>query len=457
MRYSGNTTNMSTHIRRHHPQLSRQSTVTSSVTTAVTTSASSSRASTGHGGQLRLDEAFQKKMSMNCSRALDITRHIGLFIAKDLRPFSVVENSGFRKLLNILDPRYHIPSRPHFSETVVPEIYRQTRAAVQAAIDSALSVALTTDCWTSCATESFMTVTAHFVTDDWQLKECVLQTRPLHEAHTAHNIADALRAAVVEWALARPIGLLPLVTDNASNMVLAAREASFAPHIGCFAHTINLATQRALKVVTLARLLGRVRRIVAFFHRSTTAAHVLKEKQELLKLPARKLMIDVSTRWNSSYDMLERFLQQQPAVTAALMSPEMRQREKDASTLNEADITNAEDVVKVLAPIKTITTILCSSHQPTVSMIIPMREKIITSMKSVEDDSELVKSVKAAITEDISKRYESNRDFLLQSTALDPRFRSLPMLDRASRAEVFAALAEKTSEMHQAMQVQYLN
>ena len=180
MRYSGNTTNMSTHIRRHHPQLSRQSTVTSSVTTAVTTSASSSRASTGHGGQLRLDEAFQKKMSMNCSRALDITRHIGLFIAKDLRPFSVVENSGFRKLLNILDPRYHIPSRPHFSETVVPEIYRQTRAAVQAAIDSALSVALTTDCWTSCATESFMTVTAHFVTDDWQLKECVLQTRPLH-------------------------------------------------------------------------------------------------------------------------------------------------------------------------------------------------------------------------------------------------------------------------------------
>ena len=135
----------------------------------------------------------------------------------------------------------------------------------------------------------------------------------------------------------------------------------------------------------------------------------------------------------------------------------MRQREKDVSTLNEADITNAEDVVKVLAPIKTITTILCSSHQPTVSMIIPMREKIITSMKSVEDDSELVKSVKAAITEDISKRYESNRDFLLQSTALDPRFRSLPMLDRASRAEVFAALAEKTSEMHQAMQVQYLN
>ena len=186
----------------------------------------------------------------------------------------------------------------------------------------------------------------------------MFQTRKMHESHTATNIASVLMDAVDGWQVSRVMGLLPLVTDNASNIVLAAREANFQPHIGCFAHTINLATQRALEVDALARLLGRVRRIVAFFHRSTAAAHLLKEKQLLLQLPAQKLTIDVTTRWNSAYDMLERYLQQQPAVTAALMSRELRNREKDIATLSESDITSAEHVVKVLQPVKTITTIL---------------------------------------------------------------------------------------------------
>ena len=281
---------------------------------------------------------------MNCQRSLLITRHVGIFIAKDVRPLNVVENSGFRKMVEVLDPRYTLPRRTHFSEVVIPELYRETKTRVQADLEQAMSAALTSDGWTSCATESFSTVTAHFINNDWGMVEYVLQTRPMNEAHTASNIADMFRAAIEEWRLARPAGVQPMVTDNASNVVLAAREAEFEPHVRCFAHTINLATQRALKVNGLARLLGRVRRIVSFFHRSTTAAHLLKENQDLLKLPHRKLTIDVSTRWNSSYEMLERFLEQQPAITATLLSREMRTREKDLCTLAETDISNAEGI-----------------------------------------------------------------------------------------------------------------
>ena len=118
-------------------------------------------------------------------------------------------------------------------------------------LDNALSVALTSDGWTSRATES-----AHFIDSDWQMKDYVLQTRPLHDAHTGKNIAEVLTAAVSDWGLSRPTDLKPLVTDNASNVVLAAREGNFTPHTGCFAHTINLASQRALKIAGLARLSG---------------------------------------------------------------------------------------------------------------------------------------------------------------------------------------------------------
>lgn len=54
-------------------------------------------------------------------------------------------------------------------------------------------------------------------------------------------------------------------------IINAGKLAGLHPHVGCFAHVINLATQRGLKVAQMDRLLGRVRRIVKFFHKSSTA------------------------------------------------------------------------------------------------------------------------------------------------------------------------------------------
>ncbi|KAI4815177.1 hypothetical protein KUCAC02_005334 [Chaenocephalus aceratus] len=41
--------------------------------------------------------------------------------------------------------------------------------------------------------------------------------------------------------------------------------------------------------------------------------------------------------------MVERFLEQQPAICATLLSPEVRKGQSDLCTLNETDVSNAED------------------------------------------------------------------------------------------------------------------
>ena len=122
----------------------------------------------------------------------------------------------------------------------------------------------------------------------------VLQTRDMPESHTGNNLAEHLRKALAEWGITEKDPVI--VTDNASNMTIKAEKAAFTLHVKCYAHTLNLAAQPVLKITAVARLLGRVRRIVNFFRRSTTAKNMLKEKQRLLRLPEHKLMTDVVTR-----------------------------------------------------------------------------------------------------------------------------------------------------------------
>ena len=50
---------------------------------------------------------------------------------------------------------------------------------------------------------------------------------------------------MLEWDLEWPGVAIPVTTDNAKNNVKAVSEAGLSPHIGCFAHTINLAAQKA--------------------------------------------------------------------------------------------------------------------------------------------------------------------------------------------------------------------
>ncbi|KAJ8964756.1 hypothetical protein NQ314_004647 [Rhamnusium bicolor] len=45
---------------------------------------------------------------------------------KDLQPFSIVEDEGFRELFNLIIPSYQLPSRKTVSNTFIPAKYEET-------------------------------------------------------------------------------------------------------------------------------------------------------------------------------------------------------------------------------------------------------------------------------------------------------------------------------------------
>ncbi|XP_028837232.1 zinc finger BED domain-containing protein 1-like [Denticeps clupeoides] len=372
------------------------------------------------------------------------------YICKGLCPYSVVENTGFRFMINTLDPRNVIPTRSYMTDKAVPRIYDKVKDNVKSALSSVPRVALTCDVWTSRATEAFVTINCHYVDEEWELMSHVLQTRAMHESHTGSNIAELLKAALVEWDLVSKDPAI--VTDNAANMSVAAELVGML-HFRCFAHTLNLASQRALKLPAVARLLGRVRRISTFFKRSTTASHVLRQKQKLLELPEYKLMTDVVTRWNSAHDMLERFLEQQPALSAALLSNELRKTEKEVCTLCESDITSAEEIVDAMKPMKIATLVMSKESSPTLSVVAPLHAQLIQDFQESRADSEIVKEIKAAICQDLSKRYmDQQKETMYVCSALDPRFKALPFLPDYEREEIYLRITAEARRIQELFQ-----
>ncbi|KAE8297961.1 hypothetical protein D5F01_LYC02442 [Larimichthys crocea] len=172
--------------------------------------------------------------------------------------------------------------------------------------------------------------------------------QPLLESHTGTSIAKVLDEAVAEQQLERQQQSIAVVTGNARNMDVA------------------------------------IQRIVNLFHRSPTASAVLAVKQKLLFGPditEDKLIVDVTIRWNSSLDILERYLDLQPAVAAALLSPEVRHNAREIVTLDNLDIRDAKDIMKLLKPLKKVTTVLSDEQNPTVSLIVPLKHTIEIAKK----------------------------------------------------------------------------
>lgn len=68
----------------------------------------SSSSGTSGKRQIDLKDVLLRKNKLSTSSTThkSITKSIGIFLAKDMRTFSVVENEGFRAMVYELEPRY---------------------------------------------------------------------------------------------------------------------------------------------------------------------------------------------------------------------------------------------------------------------------------------------------------------------------------------------------------------
>ena len=285
-------------------------------------------------------------------------------IVIDLLPVSRVEDRGFRQFLKVIDQKYSPPSRRTIMRDSLPRLYQSKKELINK-VEEISWCSFTTDLWTSNTTMGYITVTCHFINIDWEMESSVLTTSHVPESHTSEYLATELRRIADDWKITTKIHCG--ITDGASNIKGAVRINQWN-NLVCFAHTLNLVVTCAIeKIDEVQELIDQVKNVVSFFHRSTKASEKLRQIQTSFLLPEHKLIQQVSTRWNSSYYMLDRYLEQYEPIQMALSS---QGRLDLAIPIEKNEL--IKQIITILHPFEAVTTELSSEKHVSASKIIPL-------------------------------------------------------------------------------------
>jgi hypothetical protein len=162
----------------------------------------------------------------------------------------------------------------------------------------------TSDGWSSLARDPYVSLTVHYIDNDWKLQTKCLATMYLPENHTGGNISNFVTDTLAEYNLYRE-NLVTMTTGSAANMKSACSKLG-VQRLSCFGHILHNAISNTLNGDDEVKNLSiAVRRIVSVFSYSFNFKRKLQKLQKDMGLPENKLINDVATRWGSKLKMFK--------------------------------------------------------------------------------------------------------------------------------------------------------
>lgn len=141
-------------------------------------------------------------------------------------------------------------------------------------------------------------------------------------------------------------------------------------------------------------------------------------------------MQDVTTRWNSTYEMLKRFLRLKDAIQATANEATLGQdtRRHDARGLTDDEWFLAQELVKLLEPLANETQLWCGEKCVSISLAYPVLHGLNASLNPTENDLPALHTFKTTVQGDIKRRFEMDSPCVATKIpvvvcALGPRFK----------------------------------
>ena len=349
-------------------------------------------------------------------------------------PCSMVENEGFAKFVRMLNPKFQVPDKELMGQAIA-KLHKKHCDLLQQQLDKAPGISISTEIWTHRERQQYLTVTAHFVSDTWDVQSAVLKTVLLDSSSLfSSSVAARLEQVISEYNIMDKVKCI--VIDN-TDYLNAAVIALNKPHFYCLALALNTTVQESLKASTdIGYLSTRVRDIANVFLFSDQASEKLKQLQLSEGKAPLQLLQDCEWDWISTYKMFKRY-----SVLHTHLAPALSTVNGENVPLVVEEIELLTHCVQVLEPFALAAEDMASDGFTTLSKSLPVFEilkQMISNRTEVSQSTAVMEYCPAAaFTRDLNERVEKcmsiigdRTNFLpWAATLLDPRFKHMVVED----------------------------
>ncbi|XP_019173583.1 PREDICTED: zinc finger BED domain-containing protein RICESLEEPER 2-like [Ipomoea nil] len=208
-----------------------------------------------------------------------IRRALVEMIIIDELPFRFLEGPGFRKFILVVCPRFKIPSRWTISRDI-NLIYEEERLELKCFFrGNTQRVSITTNSWTSIQRINYMVVIVHFIDEECKLHKKIISFVPI-TSHKGESVAKVIETCLLDWGIRN---VYSITLDNASS---------------------NDTVIDGLKQCDVS--VKKVREVVRYVRSSPARLKKFRDLAEWNVIEQKSsLCLDVPTRWNSTYLMLQ--------------------------------------------------------------------------------------------------------------------------------------------------------
>jgi hypothetical protein len=376
------------------------------------------------------------------------------WIVKKGLPFTVVEDDDFHAMIRMLRSGTKVPSANTIKNRIM-DMFNAEKARVRALLqETPGKLSFSIDVWTSVNMEPFLGITVHWIDKEWRLQDMLLDLVPLEGPHTGKMLCAAFVGVCSDFGILTK--LLAVTSDNASSnssfateleSICKERNIPFTradSHVRCMAHVIHLAVQTFLKALNIevpdtdddddraafcdsgagrVHFISRLRKLVVKIKLSPQRLEKFARACKMSNVAERKLVLDVKTRWSSTFLMLERALELREPLDAFVAS----ERDLRVYQLVDEEWFLLDTIRDLLQVFKEATDELCASAYPTLTTTIPIYDCILDKIKAFADTHSesraLVEAAEAAKKKLETYYTKSNAAVYPVATVLDPRFK----------------------------------
>ncbi|KAL5509143.1 hypothetical protein EMCRGX_G004453, partial [Ephydatia muelleri] len=185
---------------------------------------------------------------------------------------------------------FKMPGRTKVT-SMIDELYEEMMMKLKDMLKQSSSVSLTTDAAKMPTGDSYVAITGHWISSEWELLSAVLAVSVSNVSHTAEEIATLVQQLGIKYTLDDRLDAIS--TDNGANFVAAMKElledGICEEHVRCACHTLQLTIKNHIDPP-----------------KPINGSAATNATSELVGIHTLKLIKDVVTRWNSTFYMLAR-------------------------------------------------------------------------------------------------------------------------------------------------------